>query len=383
MSWQVTRHLLKAIVHVRTRMESFMEKVKKVLHHIFIDGLSGMALGLFATLIVGTITAQIGTFIGGTIGEYIKTVSYIAQSLTGAGIGVSVACKFKAQPLVMVSAAVCGLIGASSKAIIAGSLIQITETGSKTAVVGIPGEPLGAFIAAMVAIEVGRLVAGKTKIDILLTPIVSIASGALVGILVGPPISTFMTWLGNLVNMGAQNQPLIMGIVVAVLMGMILTLPISSAAIGVILGLSGIAAGAATIGCCAQMVGFAVASYRENKVGGLVAQGIGTSMLQVPNIVRKPIIWLPPIITSAILGPISTCLLGMTNNPVGSGMGTSGLIGPILTYQTMTAAGTSGTVVMIEIIVMLVVLPAVLTLAISEFMRKMKWIKDGDMKLDV
>ncbi len=360
-----------------------MEKVKKVLHHIFIDGLSGMALGLFATLIVGTITAQIGTFIGGTIGEYIKTVSYIAQSLTGAGIGVSVACKFKAQPLVMVSAAVCGLIGASSKAIIAGSLIQITETGSKTAVVGIPGEPLGAFIAAMVAIEVGRLVAGKTKIDILLTPIVSIASGALVGILVGPPISTFMTWLGNLVNMGAQNQPLIMGIVVAVLMGMILTLPISSAAIGVILGLSGIAAGAATIGCCAQMVGFAVASYRENKVGGLVAQGIGTSMLQVPNIVRKPIIWLPPIITSAILGPISTCLLGMTNNPVGSGMGTSGLIGPILTYQTMTAAGTSGTVVMIEIIVMLVVLPAVLTLAISEFMRKMKWIKDGDMKLDV
>lgn len=359
------------------------EKMKKVLHHIFIDGLSGMASGLFATLIVGTITAQIGGFIGGTIGEYIKMVSYLAQSLTGIGIGVSVACKFKASPLVMVSAGVCGLIGASSKAMIAGNIIQISETGSKTALIGIPGEPLGAFIAAMVAIEIGRLVAGKTKVDILVTPIVSITAGAIAGILVGPPISTFMTWLGGLVNMGAKNQPFLMGIIVAVLMGMILTLPISSAAIGVILGLNGIAAGAATIGCCAQMVGFAVASYRENKVGGLVAQGIGTSMLQVPNIVRKPLIWLPPIITSAILGPISTCVLQMTNNPVGSGMGTSGLIGPILTYQTMTGSGVSGGVVLLEIVLMHVVLPAVITLIISEFMRKKGWIKNGDMKLDV
>ena len=188
------------------------EKMKKVLHHIFIDGLSGMASGLFATLIVGTITAQIGGFIGGTIGEYIKMVSYLAQSLTGIGIGVSVACKFKATPLVMVSAGVCGLIGASSKAIIAGNIIQISETGSKTALIGIPGEPLGAFIAAMVAIEIGRLVAGKTKVDILVTPIVSITAGAIAGIIVGPPISTFMTWLGGLVNMGAKNQPFLQGL---------------------------------------------------------------------------------------------------------------------------------------------------------------------------
>ncbi len=360
-----------------------MSKLKKVLHHVFIDGLSGMALGLFATLIVGTIMAQIGIFIGGTAGQYIKTVSYIAQSLTGVGIGVSVACKFKMPPLVVVSAGVCGMIGASSKAIIAGTLIHISGTGLKTAVIGIPGEPLGAFLAAMVAIEVGRLVSGKTSLDILVTPIVSITAGALAGIIVGPPISTFMTALGDLVNMGAQNQPFLMGIVVAVLMGMILTLPISSAAIGVILGLSGIAAGAAAAGCCAQMVGFAVASYRENKVGGLISQGIGTSMLQVPNIMRKPLIWIPPTLASAFLGPISTCVLGMTNNPVGSGMGTSGLIGPIMAYQTMTAGGMNSALALTEIIGLLVVAPAILTLIFSEIMRKKGWIKSGDMKLDL
>lgn len=359
-----------------------MNKVKKILKHVFIDGLGGMAQGLFATLIVGTIMAQVGIFIGGTVGQYIQNVAYLAQSLTGAGIGVSVACKFNAKPLVAVSAGVCGLIGASSKAFLAGTLINVAATG-KTAVVNIPGEPLGAFIAALVAIEVGRLVAGKTKLDILVTPICCLASGSIVGVLVGPPISSFMTMLGNLVNAGAESQPFLMGIIVSVLMGMILTLPISSAAIGVILGLSGIAAGAATVGCCAQMVGFAVASYRENKVGGLIAQGVGTSMLQVPNIVRHPRIWIPPTLASAILGPIATCLLGMTNNPVGSGMGTSGLIGPILGYQTMIAGGFSSGMAILEIVLMYVVAPAILTLLISEFMRKMGWIKAGDMKLEM
>lgn len=359
-----------------------MNKIKKILKHIFIDGLSGMAQGLFATLIIGTIAAQIGAFVGGAAGQAIQNVAYVAQALTGAGIGVSVACKFNVKPLVTVSAGVCGLIGASSKAFLAGTLIHIGDAG-KTAVVNIPGEPLGAFIAAMVAIEMGRLVAGKTKLDILVTPIVAIGSGALVGILVGPPISSFMTMLGDLVNLGTNNQPFLMGIIVSVLMGMILTLPISSAALGVILGLSGIAAGAATVGCCAQMVGFAVASYRENRVGGLVAQGIGTSMLQVPNIVRHPLIWVPPTLASAILGPIATCVLGMVNNPVGSGMGTSGLIGPILGYQTMLGAGMSSTVAILQIVIMYVIAPAVLTLIISEFMRKMGWIKQGDMKLDM
>ena len=173
-----------------------------------------------------------------------------------------------------------------------------------------------------------------------------------------------------------------MGIVVSVLMGMILTLPISSAALGIILNLSGLAAGAATIGCCCNMVGFAVASYRENKIGGLLAQGIGTSMLQVPNIVRKPVIWIPAILSSAILGPIGTMVLHMTSNATGSGMGTAGLVGQIMTYQTMTATESPLTV-LIKILIIQIILPAVVTLAISEFMRKKNWIKLGDMQLDL
>ena len=245
-----------------------------------------------------------------------------------------------------------------------------------------PGEPLGAFLAAYVGIELGQLVTGKTKIDILVTPLVTIGAGSLVGLILGPPITGFMTWLGSLINWGTEQQPFIMGIVVSVLMGMILTLPISSAALGIILNLSGLAAGAATVGCCCNMVGFAVASYRENKVGGLLAQGIGTSMLQVPNIVRKPVIWLPAILSSAILGPVGTMLLHMTSNATGSGMGTAGLVGQIMTWQTMVATE-APMVVLIKILVIQIVLPAIVTLAISEFMRKKEWIKYGDMKLDL
>ncbi len=265
--------------------------MKKLLNHIFIDGLSGMALGLFSTLIVGTIIQQIGNLIGGNIGDMLFIMGKMAAAMTGAGIG-----------------------------------------------------------------ELGHLVSGKTKVDILVTPIVTIVTGCAVGLIVGPPISKFMTGLGAIINWGTEQQPFIMGIVVSVLMGMILTLPISSAALGIILNLSGLAAGAATIGCCCNMVGFAVASYRENKVAGLLAQGIGTSMLQVPNIVRKPIIWIPAIVSSAVLGPVSTMLVKMTSNATGSGMGTAGFVGQIMTYQT---------------------------LAVSEFMRKKGWIKDGDMKLEL
>ena len=245
-----------------------------------------------------------------------------------------------------------------------------------------PGEPLGAFLAAYIGIELGQLVTGKTKIDILVTPLVTIGAGSLVGLILGPPITGFMTWLGSLINWGTEQQPFIMGIVVSVLMGMILTRPISSAALGIILNLSGLAAGAATVGCCCNMVGFAVASYRENKVGGLLAQGIGTSMLQVPNIVRKPVIWLPAILSSAILGPVGTMLLHMTSNATGSGMGTAGLVGQIMTWQTMVATE-APMVVLIKILVIQIVLPAIVTLAISEFMRKKEWIKYGDMKLDL
>ena len=355
-----------------------MEKVKKVLDRIFIEGLSAMAHGLFATLIIGTIIQQIGTFMGGNIGEMIFIAGKLAASLTGAGIGVAVAYKFKEAPLVVVSAATAGMAGAFASSILAG---KVFVDGAM--VFAGPGEPLGAFIAAYVGIFFGHMVSGKTKVDILVTPVVTIGSGCLVGFLIGPPISGFMSWLGSLINWGTEQQPFLMGIIVSVLMGMILTLPISSAALGIILNLSGIAAGAATIGCCAQMIGFATASLRENGIGGLLAQGIGTSMLQVPNIVRKPLIWLPPIITSAILGPISTVVLKMTNNAIGSGMGTAGFVGPMMTYKTMTTGGTSAVTVIVMILVMQIIAPAFLTYFISEAMRRAGLIKDGDMKLDI
>lgn len=354
-----------------------MEKLKKALNRIFIDGLSGMALGLFATLIVGTIIQQIGTLIGGSVGGMIFSLGKVAGALTGAGIGVGVAYKFKESPLVVLSAATAGMIGA-----FAGKLLTGAVLADGAVVLAGPGEPLGAFIAAYVGIVLGHLVSGKTKVDILVTPLVTIGAGGAVGLLAGPPISSFMTGLGAVINWGTEQQPFLMGIIVSVLMGMILTLPISSAALGVILNLSGLAAGAATVGCCCNMVGFAVASYRENKVGGLLAQGIGTSMLQVPNIVRKPIIWLPAILSSAILGPVGTMLLNMTSNATGSGMGTAGLVGQFMTWQTMIQTE-PGAVVLIKIIVIQFLLPAAVTLFFSELMRKKGWIKEGDMKLEM
>ena len=354
-----------------------MGKCRKIFDRIFIDGLSGMAQGLFATLIIGTIIQQIGTLIGGSIGDMIFVIGKVAASLTGAGIGIGVAYKFGCSQLVVVSSATAGMVGAFASKLLAGTVLV-----EGTMVYAGPGEPLGAFLAAYVGIELGQLVTGKTKIDILVTPLVTIGAGSLVGLILGPPITGFMTWLGSLINWGTEQQPFIMGIVVSVLMGMILTLPISSAALGIILNLSGLAAGAATVGCCCNMVGFAVASYRENKVGGLLAQGIGTSMLQVPNIVRKPVIWLPAILSSAILGPVGTMLLHMTSNATGSGMGTAGLVGQIMTWQTMIATE-APMVVLIKILVIQIVLPAIVTLAISEFLRKKEWIKYGDMKLDL
>ena len=213
-----------------------------------------------------------------------------------------------------------------------------------------------------------------------MTPLISIAFGSSIGLLVGPPISKFMTSLGNIIIFATEQQPFIMGILVAVIMGMLLTLPISSAAIGVILDLNGITAGAAVVGCCCQMVGFAVASYRENKFGGLLAQGIGTSMLQIPNIFKNPIIWLPSIISSAILGPISTTVLKMTNNATGSGMGSAGFVGQIMAYETMVET-IKPSIVIIEIVLMHFLLPAIITLLISEYMRKKGLIKLGDMSL--
>ncbi len=343
--------------------------IKKYLNRLFIDGLSGMATGLFATLIIGTIISQIGTLIGGAVGDYLIAIGGFAKTVTGAGIGVGVAAKLGAKPLVTVSAAVAGMIGA------------FPNIAIDSFVFGRPGEPLGAFVAAYVAIELGGLIAGKTKIDIILTPIVSIVPGGLAGLFLGAPIAKFMDGIGAIVNFGVEQQPILCGIIVSVVMGIALTLPISSAAIGVSLKLTGLAAGAAVAGCCANMIGFAVASFRENKWGGLVSQGIGTSMLQMPNIVRKPIIWLPAIIASAITGPISSAVLKMVSTPTGSGMGTAGLVGPIETFTAMTEANVDTVVALLEILAVHFVLPAIIAIVVSEGMRKLKLIKNGDMKL--
>ncbi|MBR4026613.1 MAG: PTS sugar transporter subunit IIC [Lachnospiraceae bacterium] len=354
-----------------------MKILKKLANEIFIEGLSGMATGLFATLIIGTIIQQIGLLASDEIGDMLYLIGKMAASVTGVGIGCGVAVRFKESPLVIMSAATCGMVGAFASKMLAGTVLvdgNICYSG--------PGEPLGAFIAALAGIYMGRLVSGRTKVDILITPFLSIMTGSAVGLLLGPPISEFMVFLGTLINMTTEQQPFVMGILVSVFMGMILTLPISSAALGIILNLSGLAAGAATAGCCANMIGFAVASYRENKLNGLLAQGLGTSMLQIGNIMRKPIIWLPAILTSAVLGPISTMVFKMTNNATGSGMGTAGLVGQITTFQTMTAYE-SEAVVVLKIIILHFVLPAILSYEISEFMRRKRWIKKGDMKLKV
>lgn len=353
-----------------------MNTVKNIFRHIFIDGLSGMATGLFATLIFGTILGQIGSFLNGTAAGIVLSAAAAAKLLMGPGIGVGVAAKFHSSPLVTVSAACAGFIGS-----FASGIISACETGTAASFSGV-GEPLGAFVAAFIAIEIGNLISGKTKLDILLTPAVVICTGSAAGLLIGPPISRFMTWLGSIIMWATECQPIIMGVIIAVIMGIALTLPISSAALAVILGLSGIAGGAAVTGCCAQMIGFAVISYRENGFGGLVAQGIGTSMLQISNLVKKPILWLPPVIASAILGPVSTALLGMSCLPAGAGMGTSGLVGPILTYQSMTAAGVSAKIALAEIICIQFIAPAVISLAISEGMRKAGFIRHGDLSLD-
>ena len=353
-----------------------MDGIKKYLNRVFIEGISGMALGLFATLIIGTILGQIGSFVPGRVGLYIVYVANIAKSLMGAGIGVGVASKYKAPPLVAVSAAVAGLIGAFPTAFYAGEVTSALTLGN-------PGNPLSSFIAAYVAIEIGLLVAGKTPMDIILTPVLSIGAGAVVAFLVSPYIAKFMAWLGNLINVNVEAHPIIGGIILSVSMGIFLTLPISSAAIGIMLGLDGLAAGAATIGCCCQMVGFAVMSYKENKFGGLISQGIGTSMIQMPNIIKHPRIWIPPILSSIILAPVSTMVFKMHSNSVGSGMGSSGLVGQFSAYATMVSEGRDPVIVLLIIILMHFILPGAVTLAIAEGMRKAKWIKDGDMKLNL
>lgn len=356
--------------------------MKKLLQHVFIDGLSGMALGLFSTLIIGTILQQLGNLLSISplppiIPQAIIWFGRLAASLTSAGIGIGLACKYKGSPLVTLASAVAGFVGGYASPILSGRLFV-----ENTVVLSGPGEPLGAFIAAFVAFTFAKIVSGRTTLDIILTPLTGILTGSAIGLLVGPPISSFMNTLGKFINWGVDQQPLLMGIVVSVTMGILLTLPISSAAIGIILNLSGLAAGAATVGCCCNMIGFAVASFRENKISGLFAQGLGTSMLQVPNILKKPLIWLPAILSSAILGPISTIFFKMTNNATGSGMGTAGLVGPLMTWETMKGSHDLGFLTL-KILLIQFLLPGFLSFLFAHLMRKKGLIKNGDMKLDL
>ncbi|HHY61114.1 MAG TPA: PTS sugar transporter subunit IIC [Clostridia bacterium] len=317
-----------------------------------IDALGAMALGLFASLIVGTILEVIGQQAGLA---FLVDYGQRAKAMMGPAIGVAVAYGLGAPPLVLFASTVTGAAGAQL------------------------GGPAGSFIAAVIGAEFGKAVSKETKVDIIVTPATTIILGVAAGVLVGPPIGAFMKWLGVVIMTATEMAPIPMGILVSVVMGMVLTLPISSAALAVMLELGGLAAGAATVGCATQMIGFAVSSYKENGVGGLISQGLGTSMLQVPNIVRNPLIWVPPTLASAILGPLATTVLPMENVPIGAGMGTSGLVGQ---FGTIEAMGLSAGVLM-KIGLLHFLLPAVLTLVIAEFMRKQGWIKFGDMKLDI
>ncbi|UII55225.1 PTS sugar transporter subunit IIC [Cytobacillus spongiae] len=331
---------------------SFLHKkgVRPSVKVYLIDALSSMALGLFASLIIGIIIKTIGDQ---AAIKFLSEMGTTAIGLYGPAIGVAVAYGLKAPPLVMFSALISGAAGASL------------------------GGPAGSYIAAVISVEVGKLVSKETKIDIIVTPLVTIFIGFSVATLVGPGIDYVMKGLGSVIMWGTEQRPILMGVVVAVLMGLALTAPISSVAIALILDLHGVAAGAATIGCAAQMVGFAVSSYRENKTGGILAIGLGTSMLQVPNIVRNPLILIPPTVAGALLAPVGTTVWIMENNASGAGMGTSGLVGQIMTFTTMGFSVST----LIKVAMLHFIGPAIISLLLSEYMRKKGWIKLGDMKI--
>lgn len=320
----------------------------------FIDAMGAMAYGLFASLLVGTILNTIGQEFN--IEFLSKTLWPIVQAATGPAIAVSIAYSLNAPDLVLFSSAVVGVAG-----------YQL-------------GGPIGVFISTIFAVEFGKLISKETKIDIVLTPVVTVLVGAIIATFIGPYIQAMMVAIGNAIMAATKQQPLIMGIIVSVAMGMILTLPISSAAICIMLGLSGLAGGAATVGCCANMIGFAVISYKDNGFEGLLAQGIGTSMLQMPNIIRKPVIWLPSIIASAILGPISTIIFKMENTPLGSGMGTCGFVGQIGTINAMESIS-KGTV-LLNMALLHFILPAIISYVVYLILKNKGIIKDGDMKLN-
>ena len=332
--------------------------IKTLAKRWFIDAMGAMALGLFASLIIGLIISQLSKIPYLGVLAKLTEVTGATSPVVGSAIGVAIAWGIKSKPLALFTSAVTGAIGYSA------------------------GGPVGAYLAALIGAEIGGLVAGKTKIDIVVTPFTVILTGGFAGLYIGPGISAAMTALGTFVNSATELTPIPMGIVVAVVIGLALTAPISSAALCIMIGIDGIAAGAAVVGCCCQMVGFAVASFRDNGVGGLISQGLGTSMLQFPNILRKPAIWIAPTAASAVLGPLSAALFGMTNTSTGAGMGTSGLVGQFGAIDAMTASfGLPKTLLLV--LIMHIVAPAALTLLFDFILRKAGLIKPGDMKLAI
>ena len=366
---------------------SAREYFKALPKRYFITAFSGMAQGLFVTLIAGTILAQIAGWLnliggGNYVGQTLLYIANIAKSLMGVGIGVGIAHALEKNKLLIFSAAVAGFVGAFANELIYGG-------GGLTALaLGKPGNPIGAYVATMLVVEVVGLYAGRTKLDILLVPIGTLAL-AFAGIYLAYPFILLVNLLGNGIAVATQAVPFVMGLVVAVAMGILLTMPTSSAAIWAAVSTeilavgSGanyeamlLAGGAATVGCACHMVGFAVASFRENKMSGLISQGIGTSMLQIPNVMKKPIIMLPMVVSSAISGPLSTCVFKLKCGASGGGMGTSGLVGVFDLFNY-----TSGWFGYVGIVLLMLILPAALNLLFSELMRKKGWIRENDYKL--
>lgn len=356
---------------------------------ILIDGLGGMALGLFASLLIGTII--------GTLGKYLFEISFSVW-----GKDVNLFADASTYTKVIQGAAMACAIGYAMKSP-PYVLYSLLTVGYASNALGGAGGPMAVYFITLIAIFAGKLVSKRTPVDLIVTPAVTILIGLVAAALIAPPIGSFAIWLGRLVMYATALQPFLMGAICSFAMGIILTLPISSAAICAALGLVGLAGGACVAGCCAHMVGFAVASYKENKLNGLLSQGLGTSMLQVPNLLRKPILWVPPCIASIITGPIATIVfkLQMNGPPISSGMGTSGLVGPIgvivgwfgPSEQAIAADGGklgvnlagsfNGAFDWIGLILICVVLPAVISYIVTEYMRKRGWIQFGDYKLDL
>lgn len=355
-----------------------MKTLKKYLKRYLIDAMGSMALGLFASLLIGTIFKALGMIPGL---EFLDTIGGFAQSMAGPAMAVAIAYSLKAHPLVMFSAATVGYAANT---------------------LGKAGGPLAVLIITIIAVEIGSIVSKKTKIDIVVTPLVTVLCGCGLSILIAPHIGTLVGYVSTFIGWAALQAPFITGLLVSVVIGIALTLPISSAAICAGLIMTGsviaegssaglaIAGGAAVAGCCAQMIGFAIISFKDNGWGGLVSQGIGTSMLQMPNIIKKPLIWIPPILASAITGPLATCVFNMRmyGAAINSGMGTCGLLGPIgiALGWYMPENGYPDAVTPLDwigLVLICFVLPAVLSYVFYFIMKKLGWIKDGDMKLDL